>query len=103
MEDPSVQVKPVAISQYPRHYKDGKWVMGYTLRDQRHRYIRWILKDFRGGETSGPIVAEEFYDYVKEPLERRNLIDDPAYSDEVAELKLLFEELVQSQGQTVEK
>jgi len=40
MEDANVAVKPVAVSQYPRKYEHG-YVMGYTLRDRRYRYIEW--------------------------------------------------------------
>ena len=83
MEDPSFEVKPVAVSQYPRHV-EGKEIMGYSYRDKRYRYIEWIDKDFRHGETSGPVFARELYDYEKDPLETKNVVDDPAYP-EVAE------------------
>ena len=82
MGDPASSVKPVAISQYPRRY-DKKNVMGYAYRDQRYRYVEWEQKKFRDGETTGPVVLQELYDYEVDPLERRNLADDLAYADQL--------------------
>jgi len=80
MENPSVEVKTTAVSQYPRHV-GGKEIMGYSHRDQRYRYIEWLDMDFRHGEMTGPVFAKELFDYEKDPLETRNLIDDPEYAE----------------------
>ena len=57
--------------------------MGYVYRDRRYRYVEWEQKKFRDGETTGPVVLQELYDYEVDPLERRNLADDLAYADQL--------------------
>lgn len=70
-----------AASQYPR----GK-VMGYTLRSDRYRYTVWV--DWKNRTTdSETIVAEELYDYEKDPDETRNLINDKRYSDALQQMR----------------
>ena len=78
-------VREVALSQFPRSYK-GAPVMGYALRGYRYRYIEWIQKDFRNGETSGPVVFAELYDYKTDPLETVNQADNPEYRDVVQKM-----------------
>jgi arylsulfatase A-like enzyme len=82
MAGPAGSVKPVAISQYP-HWHDKKNVMGYAYRDRRYRYVEWEQKKFREGETTGPVVRHELYDYEEDPLERRNLAGDLDYADQL--------------------
>jgi len=57
--------------------------MGYVYRGRRYRYVEWEQKKFREGETTGPVVLQELYDYEEDPLERRNLADDPDYADQL--------------------
>ncbi|MBN8217882.1 MAG: sulfatase [Spirochaetes bacterium] len=79
------------LSQYPRSL-DGNPVMGYALRDRRFRLVRWMQMNYRKGERRGVLVAREFYDYEKDPLEKVNAIDNPAYAGEIARLEGLFAE-----------
>lgn len=77
LDDPKAKVKDYAVSQYPRG--GGKsTLMGYTLRDGRYRYIRWVVQS-----EPSQLKFEEFYDYEADPLEKRSLIGDPALSEEV--------------------
>ncbi|MCM2374753.1 sulfatase-like hydrolase/transferase [Rhodopirellula sp. ICT_H3.1] len=55
LDDPDAMVHEAALEQYPRNPNK----MGYTLRDKRYRYIKWIEMDYYGGERSGPMVANE--------------------------------------------
>ncbi|MBL7077097.1 MAG: sulfatase [Kiritimatiellae bacterium] len=92
IDDPNGSIKRVARSQYPRHSEHGP-VMGYAYRDDRYRYIEWVQKRFMKGETDGPVVARELYDYEKDPDETRNLIDDPAYKEVVASMQAVAKKL----------
>lgn len=68
----SDKVKDFAISQYPR----GKR-MGYSLRNERYRYTAWFEMDFMKGEKAQneKLIAEELYDYEKDPNETQNLVE----------------------------
>ncbi len=77
LNNPEASVKAAAISQYPRTH-EGRPVMGYSYRTSRYRYTQWIQKNFRKGETQGPVVATELYDYATDPMETRNLADEAA-------------------------
>ena len=37
--------------------------MGYSLRDERYRYTKWVQMDYRLGERYGNTIACELYDY----------------------------------------
>jgi len=86
MEDPDCQIKPYAMSQYPR----GK-VMGYTIRTPRYRYTEWI-NNFLTNQKYDPakVVACEMYDYEKDPKETVNIVDDASYKAAAKEMKELF-------------
>lgn len=74
----------VAMSQYPRNN-----LMGYSARSERYRYTEWhkqggIMEGIYNGKD---IKDKELYDYQKDPLETKNLIDDPAYKEVVKEMR----------------
>lgn len=105
LKNPAAKVKDYAISQFSRSttenytiYSDtdlkGKAreleddIMGYAIRDKRYRLVEWT----KGFKTYQPfdqskVLAYELYDYDKDPLETRNLADDPRYSGVVKRLK----------------
>lgn len=86
MEDPSAFVKDFAVSQYPRG--GGKnAMMGYAFRSDRYRLVQWLKVGSRVGDINAPLVDSELYDYEADPLETRNLIDDPAYAEVRADME----------------
>jgi arylsulfatase A-like enzyme len=82
LDDPTKAVREVAMSQYPRSDK-GKDLMGYTFRSERYRYTEWRVAKDKTSKGDGPVYAREFYDYEKDPLETKNLVDDPNCAQEV--------------------
>ena len=72
------KVKEIALSQYPRHGAK----MGYAARSDRYRYIEWRSGDYKKSNDymNGEVQAIELYDYEKDPLETKNLANDPSYS-----------------------
>jgi len=79
-------VKKYAVSQFRR----GK-AMGYAFRTERYRYVVWMGNHYR---TTKPfqkelVVAEELYDYQKDELETRNVLDDKGYKKVREEMQAL--------------
>jgi uncharacterized sulfatase len=76
-----------AISQVNRS-ADGKTVMGYSLRTERHRYTMWAS----GAE------GEELYDYQSDPRESRNLAGDSGSAALKSQLRATLERIARSRG-----
>lgn len=89
MKNNTATVKEFSVSQYPRKlnkkemeklgYTSNK-IMGYSLRTDKYRYTIW-MSDFTGKDTfsENKIYATEMYDYVKDPLEKVNVVNDKNY------------------------
>lgn len=95
--DNSTSVKmDYAISQYERW--GGK--MGYAMRTDRYRYTEWH-KDYVSTKpySKENIVGRELYDYEKDPLETKNLVEDPAYKEIVEKLHLKLKNHLESYDQ----
>ena len=90
--DPSGSVREASLSQYPRRI-DGQPVMGYTLRDRRYRYVKWLQMNFRAGERKGLLVGHELYDYETDPHETVNQADNPEFTAVVARFEGIFKEM----------
>ena len=77
MKNPMLPVRFAALSQYPR----GNKRMGYTLRSERFRYVKWLQLDYKQGARKGRMLATELYDYQADPNETINLSKDPQYTN----------------------
>ena len=87
MKDPATSVRYAALSQYPR----GVARMGYTLRNERFRYVKWLNMQYKTGERKGRLIATELYDYDNDPLESVNLSNNPEYAAIVKAFENEFE------------
>lgn len=90
MKDPNVFVRFAALSQYPR----GVSRMGYTLRSQRFRYVKWLQMNYKTGERTGKLIATELYDYENDPLETVNQSNNPDFK----EIIIAFENEFKTRG-----
>ncbi len=89
MENPDHKVRFAALSQYIRT-SNSRPHMGYTLRNERYRYTKWIQMDYRSGERYGPTEVCELYDYEVDVHETVNRCLDPSYSDIKSQFELEF-------------
>lgn len=94
LDKPEQQWKPAAYSQYllgrfgPKEYRD-KERMGYSIRTDQYRYIRWYLWD-RTTKTKGEFLGHELFDHFADPQENTNLANEPQASKEIDELTALI-------------
>ena len=93
----TASVKDFSISQYPRKLKKLQMakigytnanMMGYSLRTDKYRYTIW-MNNFTSKQTFSElqVYASELYDYVKDPLEKVNVVNDKNYTTTSAALK----------------
>ena len=75
--DPGLNLRTTAFSQYPR---EGKKYMGYSVRTKRYRYTKWIQT------STGEMHASELYDYEVDSLETKSFINDPGYTSVINSL-----------------
>ncbi len=75
-----------AVSQYPRSRK-----MGYSLRSARFRYTVWVRWDNEITDFDN-VYATELYDYVTDPTESRNLVNDPSYAEDLRKMEEYWKE-----------
>lgn len=108
MKNPGAEVKPYAVSQYPRSkataenerlgYADAN-AMGYSIRTRRYRYTLWMNNGYRSTQPFKKewIIGAELYDYDKDPLETVNVIKDKKYTAIVRQLDAQMMAFFQSQ------
>ena len=80
LRDPAAPGKPFALSQHPRPAYGTPTHMGYSLRDERHRYIEWREL------STGAVAARELYDHRSDPRETVNRAGESAYHVTVEKL-----------------
>ena len=78
LRQPGKAITTTALSQHARY---NEKFMGRALRTDRHRFVAWFEK------KSGRIVERELYDHETDPLETRNLANDPDQAKRVAQLE----------------
>ncbi|MFM7241980.1 MAG: sulfatase/phosphatase domain-containing protein, partial [Opitutia bacterium] len=79
LDDAAANVRPVAISQYPRQ-DAGKSLMGYSIRDDRWRLTLWRDR------KDNSIHATELYDEVGDRHETVNVATMPEHAEVIAKL-----------------
>jgi len=91
-------VKEFSVSQYPRSGGDpeterlgyaGAKVMGYSIRTSQYRYTVWMGSNFRSSQKfdKNLIIGEELYDYINDPEETENVVNEKNYNSISGELK----------------
>ncbi|PWD98442.1 sulfatase-like hydrolase/transferase [Marinilabilia rubra] len=87
----ALQGEPYAVSEY----RSGGG-SGYSFRSDRYRLTLWFNSSGDRPDVvtwdENRIKKIELYDYQTDPLETRNLADDPGYSQVVSDLKVMAEE-----------
>ena len=93
LDNSKAAAKNFAISQFSRpvsynYTKKKPKNMGYSIRDDRYRYTKWI--EFK----SGAILVEEFYDYAKINVEVKNEVNNPQYVSTINRMKKRLERTI---------
>jgi arylsulfatase A-like enzyme len=99
------KVKNYAMTQYHRTTKDGIKLEGYSLRTEQYRYTEWVKEMFKstdGNYDTKNVYASEFYDYESDPLERKNLITESNYKNEIEKHKKFMEDYFRRQNRLVD-
>ncbi|WPJ95172.1 sulfatase [Coraliomargarita algicola] len=97
LDEPEGRVRNVAMSQYAR--KAGRHdLVGYSFRSHRFRYTEWRIATGPGKKGDGPVYARELYDYVLDPLETRNLIEDLSNSRQLKQMEFEAKTLLEANG-----
>ncbi len=78
IDDPRLDWKDSALSQYQPFLEPYRDVMGYSLRTDRYRYTEWRHPE--------GLVQRELYDLGSDGFESDNVADDPTYADVVTDL-----------------
>ena len=97
MQHKKSSVNKFSMSQYPRKLSKEEMkkknyssnaMMGYSMRTDKFRYTIW-MNDFTSSTTfsENKVYATELYDYVKDPGEKYNVIDDKAYANVAKDLR----------------
>jgi len=85
MKEPKKQLRKVAFGMYP-HNRDNndKLVIGYSVVNNRYRYINWIC--IKTGKSEGT----ELYDHAVDPAENINVAGDEKNKTIVAKMDSLL-------------
>ena len=95
------KVKNFAMTQYHRTTDGGIKLEGYSIRTERYRYTEWVKEMFKnrdGKYNPKNVYASEFYDYNKDLLDSRNLINDKEYTQIIDRMKGYMNDYFREQG-----
>jgi len=107
MKNKETKIQKFAISQYPRKLNkeemlkggfNNNKIMGYSLRTEKYRYTIW-MNDYTTDQPfeNNKVFAAELYDYVNDPLEKYNVVDDKKYNEISKEMKSNMLQFFESQ------
>ena len=86
--DPERPWKRAAFSQFhrrPRHAKDGKRYMGYSINTKEYHYIEWYAWNTKTG-TRGELKSKELFDSKNDPYETVNMAGEKEFSEVIEDL-----------------
>ena len=78
IDDPRLDWKRSALSQYQPFFEPYRDVMGYSLRTDRYRYTEW--------RSPEGLVQRELYDLGLDGSESDNVVEHSSYADIVTDL-----------------
>ena len=107
MKNKETKILKYAISQYPRKLNkeemlkggfNNNKIMGYSLRTEKYRYTIW-MNDYTSDQPfeNNKVFAAELYDYINDPLEKYNVVDDKKYNEISKEMKSNILQFFESQ------
>jgi iduronate 2-sulfatase len=82
LDDPATKWNRPAFTQTQRGKKNGEWVFGRSVRNDRWRYTEW----------DGGNAGVELYDHDADPHEYTNLAADPKYAAERESMSALLKQ-----------
>ena len=83
LRDPAATTKPAVFHAYPRPHPEHGAIIGRAVRTDRHRLVEW-----KKPGAAAATADLELYDYIADPLERKNLAADQP--EVVARLRALL-------------
>ncbi len=97
LKDPEVQVKEVAMSQWPKGKTfpgtpPRREIMGYSITDGRYRFTRW-----QSHENPDIIIEKELYDHADSRIAKKNLAKSAGYESELRRMENLLDDILAEQ------
>jgi iduronate 2-sulfatase len=84
LNNPKQVWKKAVFSQYPRNIPNIGQAMGYSMRTDRYRFIKWEV-------SAKGFVEHELYDHQTDPHENENLAAKPFYREVIKKLNSQME------------
>jgi iduronate 2-sulfatase len=81
LENPDIDWKRAAFSQYPRGWEGAE---GYSVRTREWRYTEWRRYDDES------LVTRELYHTAVDPIETKNLVNVPEHQEIQARMQKIL-------------